>query len=199
MKFAAAIFAACAAVVSAQADVTAIGEFSGEAFETFENVAPPGTYPAPFAIFEGNVTVDDSLAHIFPITFIWSGPSGEVLPFDGNLFGGTVAGTAIFEFGTAVTHFGGWINTVSPVGGGTVVFKDASGAVIDTVTLTNNPVEWTWFGWQSDVAISTIEMTGTAGPGFGFLFDNLTLNYVPAPTTLGLLGLGAAGALRRRR
>lgn len=190
---------AAAAASSVQAGVTAIGEFAGEAYETFENVAPPGTYPSPFAIFNGNVTVHDTLAQIFPITFVFNGPSGEVLPFDGNLMGATVAGTSVFQFSTAVTRFGGWINTVSPVGGGTAVFRDSNGTVIDTLSFSNTPIEWTWVGWESDIAISTIEMTGTAGPGFGFQFDNLTLNYVPAPGAATLLGLGALGAIRRRR
>jgi hypothetical protein len=113
--------------------------------------------------------------------------------------GGIPAGTSVFDFSTPVTRFGGWLNTVGLIGGGTAVFKDASGAVIDTLAFAGTPIEWTWTGWESDVGISRIELTGNNGVGFGFQYDNLTLNYVPAPASLGVLGLGVVAAVRRRR
>lgn len=183
----------------ALAGVTATGPFNGQAYETFEGVASPGGYPGPLAIFGGAATLDDSLSHTVVIAFNWFGPSGEVLPYAGNLMGGIPAGTAIFNFANPIMAFGGYMNTVGLVGGGTAVFRDADGSIIDTVAFDGSPVTWTWAGWTSDVAFSTVELTGANGPGFGFQFDNLTYSAVPAPGAVALLGLGALGATRRRR
>lgn len=183
---------------SATGGVSAIGEFAGEAYETFENVAFPSSIPGPAPIFGGAVTVNDSLANILVVAFNWWGPSGEVLPYNGNLMGGVPAGAAIFEFSTAVTRFGGFFNTVSSVGGGTALFFDASGAQIGSSDFGSNPTEWTWLGWESDVGISRIEIAGPM-QGFGFQFDDLTLNYVPTPGSAAVLAAGACVLGRRRR
>ncbi len=183
---------------SAAGGVTAIGEFAGEAYETFENVASPGSIPGPAPIFGGAVTVNDSLANILVVAFNWWGPSGEVLPYNGNLMGGLPAGAAIFEFSTAVSRFGGFFNTVGPVGGGTAVFYDASGAQIGSLDFGGTPTEWAWLGWESDVGISRMEITGPV-QGFGFQFDDLTLNYVPTPGTVAALAAGVCVLGRRRR
>lgn len=183
---------------SAAGGVTAIGEFAGEIYETFENVAFPGSLPGPAPIFGGAVTVNDSLANILVVAFNWIGPSGEVLPYNGNLMGGVPAGAAIFEFSTAVSRFGGYFNTVGPIGGGTAVFYDASGAQIGTTAFSSTPTEWFWLGWESDVGIARIEVLGGV-QGFGFQFDDLTLNYVPTPGVCGVLGAGACLLGRRRR
>lgn len=189
---------ACSAGIAA-AGITAIDEFAGEAYETFEGIATPGTYPGPLAIFGGFATVDDSLAHVIPIAFNWTGPSGIVLPYGGNLMGGSVAGTTIFEFSESVSDFGGYFNTVSPVAGGSAVFYDDEGGIVTTLNFDITPIEWTWLGWHSDEGVKRIELTGNAGPGFGFQFDNLTYNAVPSPAGVALLALGGASWSRRRR
>ncbi len=183
---------------SALADVTAVGPFNGDAYETFEGIDLPGGYPGPLGIFNGAATLDDSLAHTVVIAFSWWGPAGELFPYAGNLMGGVPAGTAIFQFADPIMRFGGYFNTVGLVGGGTAVFRDASGAVVDTVAFDAGPIDWTWAGWMSDTAFTTIELTGNNGPGFGFQFDNLTYSTIPAPASLVLLG-AAASCVRRRR
>ncbi len=193
----AAVGTAAAMTTAALADVTAIGAFAGEAYETFEAIGSPAGYPGPLGIFGGNATLNDSLANTVVIAFNWMGPAGEIIPLNGNLMGGVPAGAAVFEFSTAVTDFGGYISTVAAVGGGTAVFWDAEGAQIGSMSFDATPADWTWIGWHSDTGISRIELTGNV-PGFGFQFDDLTLNYVPAPASAGLLAL-AAGALARRR
>jgi hypothetical protein len=179
-------------------DVVAVGEFAGEAYETFENVIFPGSVPGPAPIFGGDVTVNDSLANILVVAFNWNGPSGTVLPYNGNLMGGVPAGAAVFDFSTAVTRFGGYFNTVGPVGGGTAVFYDADGMQIGSTTFGGTPAEWAWLGWESDVGIGRVEITGPV-QGFGFQFDDLTLNYVPMPGTAAVLAAGACVLGRRRR
>lgn len=183
----------------AAADVNAIGEFFGESFETFENVATPGAHPAPLSVFNGTATLDDSLAHTIVIAFNFFGPAGEVLPLGGNLFGASLAGAAVFEFESELHQFGGYVNTVGLNGGGTAVFKDGEGEIIDTVAFTSEALEWTWIGWESDVAFTTVELTGANGAGQGLLFDNMTVSSIPAPSGMAALGLGFLAGARRRR
>jgi hypothetical protein len=190
--------AVAAAIGPACAGISAVGEFAGELYETFEGIATPGGQPGPMPIFGGAGTLNDSLANTVIIAFNWNGPSGTVLPYNGNLMGGLPAGVAVFEFDTAVTDFGGYINTVGPVGGGSASFWDEAGNLIDTVSFAGGPVEWTWIGWTSDVGISRIELSGPV-PGFGFQLDDLTINQVPAPGGAAVVGVGALIAGRRRR
>jgi hypothetical protein len=183
----------------AMADITPIGEFMGDLTEGFENVLPPGGYAGPIDIFEGNVSMDDTLAHFVVISFIWSGPGGEVLPYNGNLFSGTVAGSALFTFGTPISDFGGYFTTVGATPGGSVVFRDAAGSEIGTVPADITPAQWGWQGWHSDVPVSSIEIIGGSVPIAGVQFDDLQINYVPAPSAMGLALVGAGLTLRRRR
>ncbi len=188
---------ACAAGL-AHADITETGEFFGDAFETFENVATPGAHPGPLNVFGGGATLDDSVAHTIVIAFNFTGASGTVLPLGGNLFGATLAGAAVYDFDTELYRFGGYVNTVGVLGGGTAVFKDDEGNVIDTVSFSSNPIEWTWIGWESDTAFTTVELSGANGIGQGLLFDNMHAGYFPTPGAAGALAMGL-GVLARRR
>ncbi|HZW11433.1 MAG TPA: hypothetical protein VFF69_16130 [Phycisphaerales bacterium] len=183
----------------AMADITPVGEFMGDMTEGFENVLPPGGYAGPIDIFEGNVSMDDTLAHFVVISFIWSGPGGEVLPYNGNLFGGTVAGSTLFTFDTPVSDFGGYFTTVGAVPGGSVVFRDAAGGEIGTLPVEITPAEWAWQGWHSDTPVSSIEVIGGSVPVASVQYDDLQLNFVPAPSAMTLAVIGAGLSLRRRR
>ena len=189
----------CCAVSMASASVVPVGEFTGQMFEGFENVLPPGGYPGPISLFNGNVTMDDTLAHTCVISYVWQGPGGVVYPYDGNLFGGTVAGSTLFGFPTPVTDFGGFFTTVGASSGGTVVFRDAHGGLLDTLPLNVDPIVWAWQGWHSDVPIGSIEVVGANIPMASTQYDDLVLNQVPEPAAFGLLALGAAFILGRRR
>ena len=183
----------------AWAGVTTVAEFEADAYETFENVAPAAGYQSPLAIFGGDVLLGDMTSQTVVIALNWSGPAGVLFPFNGNLMGGTPTSTAYFEFSTAVTHFGGYFGTVSPDAGGTAVFYDENGDVIDSLAFTAGSADWAWLGWESDVGISRIELTGNLGPAFGFQYDDLQLRYVPSPAGAGLLAGAAMSAARRRR
>jgi hypothetical protein len=195
-------FVACAlsAAGMASAGVTPVGEFTGDLSEGFENIFPPGGYPGPIPLFGGEATMDDTLAHFCVIAFVWSNPNlGEVFPYNGNLMGGTVAGSTIFEFQTPVKSFGGFLTTVGFDPGGSVVFRDVQGATIDTLSATIEPLLWTWQGWTSDVPIGSIEVIGAGVPGFSTIYDDLQVSFVPAPGSLGALIVGVGLASRRRR
>lgn len=193
-----AALAACG-VSFASADVIPIGEFSGDAFETFEGIASPGSY-SPVPLFNGTGAMTDSLANIGVITFVWSGPGGAVEAYNGNLFGGTPAGSTLFTFSTPIRQFGGYMTTVSDIADGSITFRDVNGDEIDTLPLTATPVVWGFQGWESDTPIASIEVIGN-GP-FGnrpMQYDDLRITLVPEPAALGLLAVGALALLGRRR
>ncbi len=194
--------AACllCAATAASAGVTPIPEFTGDMFEGFENLYPPGGYPAPFDIFEGQGTFDDIIAHYCMIAIsLYSVPEDTyIFPYDGNLMGGSVTGWAGFQFDTPVTEFGGYIGTADRLSGGTATFFDASGNVIDTLPLTIELGQWGWHGWSSDVPISRVELRGSSTIDLPTVFDNMRAT-VPEPASFSLIALGAALLLRRGR
>jgi hypothetical protein len=178
-------------------DVVPVGPFTGDITEGFENIYAPGSYPV-VPVFDGLAEMTDSLANIGVITNVWNGPGGTVYPYNGNLMGGTPAGSTLFDFSTPVMQFGGYLSTVSDVSDGTITFRDERGGVIGSLPYSVTPTIWAWQGWSSDTPIKSIEVTGN-GP-FGnrpMQYDDLQV-IVPEPGTLGLLIIGA-GLLRRRR
>lgn len=184
---------------SASAGVIEIGEFTGEMSEGYEAIATPGGYPGAMPIFGGTAVMKDTLADFCVIALSWWGPGGEILPYNGNFMGGTVAGATLFEFTTPVLQFGGWVNTIATIPGGTATFRDPSGALIATVPVEITPATWGWIGWQSDTLIGSIEITTPNVPGFGLQFDDLHISSVPAPAALTLAGVSGLFAGRRRK
>ena len=183
----------------AAAGVTPIGPFTGYMSETFEHNLGNGTYPE-VPLFDGSAVLDDTLSGIAVITNWWNGTGGQLLPYEGTLFGGTPTGSQIITFGTPALDFGGFIGTVSDTAGATVVFRDPLGNLIDQVTADITPVTWKWIGWSSDTPIGSIQITGNGPMGNRPVqFDNLEVNFVPEPASLALLGLGGLALLRRRR
>ncbi len=161
-------------VSAAMADVVPAGQFTGTYYEGFENFNPQ-SYPGPMAIFGGAATVDDAYAHFIVVAYIWSGPGGEVTPWVGFNFGGNAVSTTIFQFPTPVSKFGGFFSTVGLNPDGTAVFFDANGVQIASLPFSVRAPAWGWQGWQSDVKIGRIELTGNNGMGFGLLYDALEL------------------------
>jgi hypothetical protein len=165
------------------ADVVEIGPFVGERYENFENLAPPGGYPGPYAIFGGAATINDSLANTFVIaTNMSSAESGWVnfFPYEGFLMGLIPTGWTVFTFDPPVTRFGGYIGTSAIPPGGTVTFKDAGGAIIGTLPISVASMQWNWHGWQSSVPIARVEIVADPNPGRPLCFDAMYLS-VAAP------------------
>lgn len=178
-------------ISAAAADVTPVAEFTGDMFEGFEAIGTPGSY-SPLQLFEGNATMIDSLANMAVVTFVWSGAGGEVQAYNGNLFGGTPAGSNLINFSTPVAEFGGYITTVSDIPDGTVTFRDADGLDIATLPYTATPAVWAWQGWHSDTPIGSIVFT-SAGP-FGnrpIQFDDLRIAFPGAACPADIDNSGA--------
>jgi hypothetical protein len=171
------VVALAASVAGAQ--VVPIGPFTGEVFENFEDLAPPGGQPGPYSILGGAATINDSLANTFVIaTNMSSQESGWVnfFPSEGFLMGLIPTGWTVFTFDPPVTRFGGYIGTSAIPPGGTVTFKDSGGAVIGTLPISVASMQWEWHGWQSDVPIARIEITADPVPGRPLCFDALQLS-----------------------
>ena len=182
----------------ASAAITPIGEFTGDLQEGFENIYSPGAYPGPIPFFGGFATMDDSLAHTVVIAYFWTGQGGDVYPYNGNLFAGGVAGSEIITFSSPIQQFGGFFTTVGPNPDGSVIFRDETGATIDTLSMSVTPTQWGWQGWTSDVPFKSIEIIGNNVPGCSTQLDDLQMSYVPEPAALGLIVLGAGLLMRRR-
>mgnify|MGYP001361004135 CR=1 FL=1 len=191
-----------ALAAGAHAQVVAIDEFIGEHSEGFENIGPIGPMPTgPAAILGGAGTVTDALANFLMIAIsVYSFPTDTNLyAYDGNLFGGSVTGWAVFEFETPVTQFGGFFATPDNASGGSVVFYSDEGDILASQSIALPLGEWTWFGWQSSVGIGRIEFFGNGDPSIALGFDNLQISYVPAPGAAAALAVAGLCARRRRR
>lgn len=182
------------------AAVLSIAEFVGDASETFENIAPPGSWPGD--IFEGAGLMRDRLAGDPVITFNLSDFDNNLPAYDGTFMGLTPTGWTNFEFDTPVSRFGGYfghLTVADPLG--SISFYDDEGGLIETQSLDVVYNEWNWFGWESDEPIKRIEINTGPNPGMVGVYDNLQIAYAstPAPGAFALLGLGGLVSRRRRR
>jgi len=196
-----ALAVAATAVSAANASITETGEFTGDLTETFEAIAAPGGLPGPVDIFGGAATVNDNLANTLVIaTSVASADSDWVslLPYDGFLMGLVPTGWATFEFDTPVTQFGGYFGSAAIHSGGGVTFFDANGDSIGSASFDVPVLEWTWFGWESEVPIASMIIRASENPSAPLVFDNLQMTMVPAPGALALLACGLFAARRRR-
>lgn len=196
------IVCALAGTISvAGAGVTSIGQFTGDATERFENIAPPGPVPGPVDIFGGEGTVNDAFAGILMMAInLNSFLTGEtIFAYNGNLMGGSVTGIVDFTFDQGATEFGGYFGTVDILSGGSVSFYDANDALIETQAFGLPLNNWDWYGWSSTEAFSRVRISGAANPGLPIVFDDLQVNLVPTPASGMLMMLGGACMMRRRR
>lgn len=196
----AALLVACVAG-SSGASIIPIDEFTGDVFEGFEDLGSPGGVSTPLAIFDGEGTFDDTVAHYGMIAFsLYSALTGdEIVPYDGALMMGSVTGWAKFEFVTPVTEFGGYIGTADELEGSTVTFYDVDGEPLETIDVSIEHPLWKWYGWSSDTPIGGVEIIGHVSPGKPLVFDNMRANVVPEPAALLVLLAVVGPAVVRRR
>ena len=200
-----------AVAVTASADVSPIGEFTGDAAEGFEGVQPPGGYPS-LDLFGGTATMTNPFANTTLITFNFTNltydPDVVILPYNGNLFGAIPVGQVRYDFDAPVQRFGGFMTTSGPIDGTTpatlpidVDFFDANGNLIESVATDFSVGQWEWRGWESTVPVAAVVFTGgNFPPGDAIMFDDLQRSlFVPEPASLGLAAVAGLGLLVRRR
>ena len=185
----------------AAADVTSIDPFFGDQFETFELIGPPGSVFGDVPVFNGNATITDELANqvIAAINLTSFLTDETIFAYNGNFMGGFPTGWAVVNFNQGATDFGGYIGTVDELSGGNISFFNEDDELIDSVSLDIPLNDWTWFGFHSDIAFHRVVIHGGANPSAPIVLDDLQVNFVPAPASLALLGIGALTTTRRRR
>lgn len=197
-----ALTAIAALVPAASAAVTSIDDpFAGQYYETFELIGMPGSVFGDVPIFDGTATMTDELAsQIIVALNLTSFLTNEtIFPWNGNYMGGLPTGWAVFEFSQGVTDFGAYIGSADIQNGGSISFFNDEDELIETQSLDIPLNQWEWYGWHSDEAFTRMVIHGSASPSVPIVFDDMQVNYVPAPASLALLGLGALGTSRRRR
>jgi len=195
----AAAFALTSALASA--DITAIGPFVGSLIDPLN--APGTTIVSSYDIFGGAGSLNSfdgkttSIHYLLRDTF-----SGDlVTPRTGGHILGFTTGPATFVFDTPLVRFGAYFENNSGEDDALVEFFGAGGALIGTATADTDAdlQDWTWNGWESDVGIASIRVTGN-GIIDGFLwFDDLQGDPIPAPLSVGVFVAGAIGIARRKR
>jgi|SRR6516225_5299798 hypothetical protein len=161
----------------ALAAVVPIEEFDGAAFENFDRFTQGARQKLVIMGSFGwvrNTNEGGSLKVEYS-----SSLSGRlVVPHSRPLMMGQL-GISLWNFATPVTQFGGYFANNSRFDDAQVDFYDECGNLIDSVTATApNSGDWTWNGWESDVPIKYIIVTGNDVEYFnGFIwFDDVRVN-----------------------
>ncbi len=116
----------------------------------------------------------------------------------------STAGDTDFSFTTAIYAFGGNFDLSGPGGeGSSIEVEAADGSTYDLGTISSG-YSGGWWGFVSDVAITSVVFTESGGGVETYTLDNLTwttTKAVPEPGTIALFGLGAIGlvVVRRRK
>lgn len=196
------------AALPAQAQLTAIGSFTGtfqEDFESFQNYATdPNFYLASgTSTFGGAAVVSGAANAVYEPGVAGFGLGGYG---DATVHGG-VKGlgvdnsdvtSATFTFTNTISQFGGWFAHSDP-GSNLVRMRlyDTGGNLIQgEQTLFVGSSAMAWFGFSSTVAIKSVQISGDFP-----VMDDLQADPsapVPEPFTMGLAGLALAAAARRR-
>jgi hypothetical protein len=181
--------------------VVPITPFTGQYSEGFESLHPVGGYPTPMTILGGHGTFDDTVAHYCQLAIsLWSASTGAyIYPYQGSLMMGSVTGWAAFTTTEPMSQIGFYMGTSDIPWNSSITFRGAGGVVIDSFPLTIPSGPWKWYGWQSSVPFTNVEVHCTPNPGVPLVFDNLQVSFVPEPASLCLLALGAALLVRRWR
>jgi hypothetical protein len=189
-------------VSAANADMTVIAPFTGQASDTFDqfnNVNAVQSLP----VFGGQGALENlSPSGAIKVEFSSLFQGHQVVPISDMMAG--QLGVAQWVFNQPITRFGGWWENNSGQPDATVAFYDTQNVLLDTMTANvpfagQGPSVWTWNGWESDVPISRIVVTGN-GIVNGFLwYENMQVDFaVPGPSGLAFLILGGLLARRRR-
>ena len=198
----------CAAVIAvtlfgsyyeAKADITAIGQFTGSATDTFNQYNEVMAVQT-LDVFGGlgtisNLTEDGAIKVEFSSNF-----GGDlVTPISGMMMG--QLGIGQWDFNTPVTRFGGWWENNSGADDATLEFYDVNNILIGEMiaNVSASAQKWQWNGWESDTPISRIVVTGN-GIINGFLwYENMQIDVVPAPGAIVFFGIAAICKRRKRR
>ncbi len=191
-----ALFGSCYEV---QADIIAIGPFTGSASDTFDQYNTNMAVQV-LDVFDGLGTISN-LTEDGAIKVEWSSNfNGDlVTPISGMMMG--QLGIGQWDFNTPVTRFGGWWENNSGQDDATLEFYDVNNNLIGEMIadVEVNAQQWTWNGWEFDTPISRIVVTGN-GIINGFIwYENMQVDFVPTPGAIALFGVAGMYSRRKRR
>lgn len=185
----------------AHASITPVAPFTGDRSEPLNY--PGTTIVASFPIFANTASLDSfngqatAIHYLLSDTFI----GDLVTPRTGSHILGFTSGPGIFVFDEPVRRFGSYFNNNSGSDDATCEFFGADGSLLGTAVARTPAAgnQWVWNGWESDIPIARIAVTGN-GTIHGFLwFDDLEVSRVPTPGVGAALLAALPCALRRRR
>ncbi len=161
----------------ANAQLTSIGPFTGNAQEGFEAVPGYTCPPCFYACFESTFGGAASMCDNNPggtgmhATGGWSFQC-QIGPHGGGWLFGSAGGAVNITFEGTVTKFGGYMGDNGLQGSGTATFFDAAGGQIGKAqALTLNGCTWEWNGWESTVPVKQIRIAGALYGGHILLDD----------------------------
>jgi hypothetical protein len=187
--------------VPSRAAITLLNPFQGTLSEGFDHLGITGAQQE-VSIFDRTASVTN-LTQGGALKLEYSSSLNGVLvtPRSAPLMLGQI-GISEWVFNTPLSEFGGYFQNNSRFDDATVDFYDLSDTLIGSLTASvpKNRRAWTWNGWQSDIPIHRIVITGNDVAfyhGFIWFDDVQAMAIVPEPSSLPLLGL--AGVLLSRR
>jgi hypothetical protein len=152
-----------------RADVVAIDPFDGVLSEHFDSFSQGGGLQE-LVILDGFATVRNlTPGGAIKVEYYSSRDGLVVVPHSPPLMMGQM-GIMEWEFEEPLSQFGSYFANNSRVDDAQVDFYDENGAWIDSMTATiPNSGSWYWNGWESDVPIKWIVISGN-DEGFGNAF-----------------------------
>jgi hypothetical protein len=176
----------------AQGAITLLAPFQGTVSENFDNLGITGAQQE-ISIFRQTATVSNlTSGGALKIEYSSSLNGVLVVPRSAPLMMGQI-GISEWVFNTPLTKFGGYFENNSRFDDATVDFYDASNNLLGSLTATIPKTlrAWTWNGWESDVPIHRLVITGNdVGFLHGFIwFDDFQAVAIPEPSAFALLGL----------
>jgi hypothetical protein len=170
--------AAVAVSCPARADVVPIDPFDGALSENFDSFSEGGGLQE-LVILDGFGTVYNlSAGGAIKVEYNSSLDGRLVLPHSRPLMMGQM-GIMLWGFEEPLNQFGSYFANNSRFDDAQVDFYDENGDWIDSTTATiPNDCDWYWNGWESDVPIKWIVISGN-DEGFGHAFiwvDDVQIN-----------------------
>jgi len=163
----------------ARGDVIPIEPFQGALSENFDSMRGGTGGMQEISIMDGFATVRNiSQQGALKVEFSSNLDDILVVPHSRPLMMGQIC-ISEWEFDEPLSQFGSYFANNSRFDDAQLDFYDEKGELIDSVTATvPNSGDWAWNGWESDVPIKRIVITGNDEGFFnGFIwFDDVQVN-----------------------